>query len=300
MPSVKKTPLKPPHPRARRLPRRRQLDETLAGLMAHPDVIGCFIGHKRSGREISRRLAIVCLVKRKLLKNRLSTKRMLPDRVAWQLTPNRTSSLPIDVIEVKKPLVHQSALLGPGDQIPAATIGIALRHPQFGPVVTTAGHAVPAPGAILSAQSGGQAISARAVRVTRNERTDHALLHPEPDSPIGNFFRDVSPLGPLHVPDPEHDVGTALWVLPANRDPLPTVCRGVNGQVLTDQGIVMLGLIVTDAVTLGGDSGACLVDSAWRIWGLLVGRFVDSQQQREFSAFVPANRVVFLENAELF
>jgi hypothetical protein len=61
-------------------------------------------------------------------------------------------------------------------------------------------------------------------------------------------------------------------------------------------GIQMRGLLLTDPVTVPGDSGCCLVDSAFRVWGLLVGlQFIDG---KPMSIFASADFVLSLETAE--
>jgi hypothetical protein len=52
--------------------------------------------------------------------------------------------------------------------------------------------------------------------------------------------------------------------------------------------------ILTDFVTLSGDSGACLVDEQGRVWGLLRGRIGNT-----FSLFAPIQYALDEEHAKL-
>ena len=205
--------------------------------------------------------------------------------------------------------VH-AAILGPADvvnpNIPGfrATIGIALRHPDFGDVVTTAGHAIPPglpSGSRVVIESNGADFPAQVVSVTTNQLSDHALLRPDNPGLVGNFFRDITPLGPPYIPDPQSDIHAQLFILLADGNAIPVQCRGLSASIQTAPNIVMSGLILTDWRTIGGDSGACLVDANWRIWGLLIGAYqatTDTGEEESFSVFIPAFRVLSLEAAQ--
>src|SRR5262249_54306918 len=149
------------------------------------------------------------------------------------------------------------------------------RHPQFGDVLTTAGHAIP-PGQgaqPLTIESGGSGFQAQVVSVTLNQTSDHALLRPQQPGLLGNLFRGITPLGPPYIPDPETDTNAQLYVLLASGAVAPVRCRGLTASIQTAPNVVMHDLILTDRRTVGGDSGTCLVDSSWRVWGLLLGAF---------------------------
>ncbi|HEX9944180.1 MAG TPA: hypothetical protein VGG03_19390 [Thermoanaerobaculia bacterium] len=291
----------------RRLPAGLRLDERLRSYINHPDIVAVFIGKKQKNSKNTGRLSVVFGVQKKIARKELERNRMLPKFLEMGAAPGWESRIPTDVVEVEGQLEIQANQVGPADMVNPglpleATIGIALRHPEFGNVVTTAGHAIPqglGSGSRLMVRSAGADFLAEVKRVVTNDVSDHALLRPENQDLVTNSFRDVTPLGPPYIPDPDHDVGTQLYVLPANRDRLPTICRGLKGSVSIGH-IVMSNLILTDPVTEGGDSGSCLVDSRWRAWGLLLGKLRTRDNRgviNDFSVFVPAFRVLFMENA---
>jgi len=297
-------------PRPRNLPAGHVLEENVRGFMNTPNVVAAFIGRKhRKGRDTGR-LAIVCGVREKLSEEDLDRSHIIPKNHYVETMPACRTRIPTDVIPMSGHFrVHASVLgpsdiVGPGMQL-QATVGIALRHPTFGRVITTAGHAIPqgsSPGASIIVQSDGNNFIAQLAAEPRiNQATDHALLRPDAQDLVGNFFRDVTPLGPPYIPDPNHDVGRQLYVLPADRDIIPVVCRGLQGSVQVAPNLIMNDLIFTDQQTMGGDSGACLVDEKWRVWGLLLGAFpaVEGAEDGEFfSVFIPAFRILFIENAQ--
>src|SRR5262249_22601746 len=91
-----------------------------------------------------------------------------------------------------------------------------------------------------------------------------------------------------------------LYVLLASGGIAPVRCRGLTASIQTAPNTVMHDLILTDRRTVGGDSGTCLVDSSWRVWGLLLGAFqgtADDGGEDNFSVFIPAFRVMSLESA---
>ena len=91
------------------------------------------------------------------------------------------------------------------------------------------------------------------------------------------------------------DVGTQLFAL-TRSDIKQTTLVGVTGTLIFD-GVQMTGLLLTEDVTSPGDSGCCLVDASFRVWGLLVGvALVDGVVRFVFAS---ANFVMALENARL-
>jgi hypothetical protein len=300
----------PSPPKPRKMPAGRVMDETLRRLMNMPNVVAAFIGTKqRKGRDTGR-LSLVCGVSEKIPEKDLDPRHIIPKHIEIATTSLHSSKVPTDVIPLRGNFTIQANVLGPSDvALPGsstqATVGIAIHHPVFGKVITTAGHAVPqgvTPGDPLLVSSGGSNFIAKLAAPPRiNTQTDHALLRPENQELVGNFFQDVTSLGPPYIPDPDHDVGKQLFVLTADRDIVPVQCKGLRGSVRTGANLVMNGLILTDLRTRGGDSGACLVDGQWRVWGLVLGMFRtldDMGHPGNFSVFIPAFRVIFLESAE--
>lgn len=298
-----------PMPKARRLPAGRHLDEVMRGMLAWPRVQVSYIGKKQVGGKETGRLAVVCGVEKKLDKKTMDPAEAVPETLNFRSTPVRTSRVATDVIQMKGSFEVQTNLLGPADLVNPgdpnfeATLGIALGHPVHGNVVTTAGHAIPpniGNGDQVVVASGGNTFAAQVMNVVTNQFSDHALLRPVSPIAVGNFFRDITPLGPIYIPDPEKDVGKKLFVLPAQGNPRSVTCQGLKASIPTAANIVMHDLILTEWSTLGGDSGACLVDQDYRVWGLLLGVFRMSNStgiSTDFSVFVPAFRVLFLENA---
>jgi hypothetical protein len=296
-------------PRPRRIPAGRDLYQAVQGMLARPGVKACFVGGKRTRGKRTRRLALVCGVGEKRPKSDLAPEEILPASVGLATRRSGISRIPTDVITMGRFDV-QGTVLGPAEivnpNLPGfqATTGIALRHPRFGDVVTTAGHAIPPglpSGAPVVIEASGSGFPARVVSVTTNQFSDHALLQPDDPGLVGNFFRDVTPLGPPYIPDPENDVHTPLFILLANGEVISVQCRGLTASVQTAANIVMHDLILTEQRTIGGNSGTCLVDSNWRVWGLLIGAYhatTDTGEEDSFSVFVPAFRVLSLEGAQ--
>jgi hypothetical protein len=298
-----------PHPRPRRLPAGRQLQETIEGMLAWPNVRACFVGRKQVKGKETGRLALVCGVEEKIPEKSLPNHEILPKSLPLHSLRGRTTRIPTDVVPMGGRFDIQATVLGPADIInpdrPSfrGTAGIALRHPTFGDVVTTAGHVVPPglpSGARVIIESGGNSFPAQVVSVRTDQFSDHALLRPDSPGLLGNFFRDVTPLGPPHIPDPQTDVHARLFILPSMGDVREVQCRGLTASVQTAPNIVMNNLILTDFCTEGGDSGACLVDRNWKVWGLLIGVYRGTNEtgdSEDFSVFVPAFRVLSLESA---
>ena len=293
-------------PPPRRLPAGKQLEDIVQGMLNWPGVNACFVGRKQVGGLMTKRLALVCGVDQKIASDRLDSTELLPGIVPLQLLSTHTTRLATDVIEITGQLQIEATVLGPADivnpELPSsrATVGIALRHPVFGDVITTAGHAIPpglSEGDRVRIESAGQTFQAVILAVRIDQLTDHALLRPEGIPVLGNFFRDVTPLGPPFVPDPETDTGTELFVLFSSGVVQAVRCRGLQASLRTAPNVVMHNLILTDLVTRGGDSGTCVVDRNWRVWGLLLGAFRSQQAGQGFSVFIPAFRVLSLENA---
>jgi hypothetical protein len=278
--------------------------------MNMPNVVAAFVGKKQRKGKDTGQLSLVCGVREKIPEKDLDPGHVIPKALELATTPLHSTKMPTDVVPLGGYFDIQASFLGPSDvAFPGspsrATVGIAINHPTFGRVITTAGHAVPqgaVPGdAMLVSSAGDNFVVELAAKPRINQDTDHALLRPDRQELAGNFFQDVSPLGPPYIPDPNNDVGKQLFVLTADRGIVPVMCRGLRGSVRTGPNLVMNGLILTDLRTRGGDSGACLVDGQWRVWGLVLGMFRtldDTGNTGDFSVFIPAFRIIFLESAE--
>jgi hypothetical protein len=291
-------------------------------LLDHADVVGCFVGHKRMGGRNTRRLAIICMVPRKKPASELAEADLIPNQLTWSRNTREDAVLPTDVQEVGDAGFH-AAVAGPGDLVdsvvfpPAstthpivATIGVALRHPRYGLVVTTAGHTVQKGAGIVTyppshqprvrvqnirSDGAGGEFTGRVVRSARVEEADYALVVPDDGTPVGNLYRDQDAVSGLHIPAPE-DVGKPFFAL-TRAGPRPARVRKVFG-VITIGGFTLRDLIATDFVTGPGDSGCALIDTSFRVCGTLVGfATLDGVRRSLFaSAFWP----ITMESAELF
>lgn len=291
-------------------------------LLDRPDVVGCFVGHKRTGGRNTRRLAVVCMVPHKKPAEELSEADLIPDQLTWKRNTHEDAILPTDVQEVGDAGFH-SAVAGPGDLIDGvrfppsnttqpivATMGFALRHPRYGVVVTTAGHAVQGGAGIVTyppahqprvrvqnIASGGPSgeFKGRVVRSVRVEEADYALVVPDDGTPVGNLYRDQDAVSGLHVPAPE-DMGKSFFAL-TRAGVKPARVHKVFG-IVTIEGFTLRDLVATDFVTGPGDSGCALIDTSFRVCGTLVGfATLDGVRRSLFaSAFWP----ITMESAELF
>jgi hypothetical protein len=282
--------------------------------MKLPNVEGCYIGRKMKRGRAQSRLAVICCVASKVPKRSLASTDRVPARLEWPRTRSRKFRMVTDVQPIAGTELQQAAaVVGPGDRLESgagnapATIGIAIKHPGLGIVVTTAGHAFMAnaggtiefpPGMprvrIANAGSAHPATTFEAVplKAVRVAEADYALLRPTAEA--RNLFHDRVNLSAPHWAIPE-DEGTPLFALRRERSQ-PTVLRGTAG-AFTFGGVAMRGLLLTDEVTVGGDSGCCLVDTTSRVWGLLVGVALVGAQRR--SVFASPSWVLAMEQAEM-
>lgn len=311
-------------PRRPLLPTAARTHALLAELAAHPQVDGCFIGHKRKDGRATRTLAVICAVCEKRPRGKVAKEHLLPRSVEWSVNSRETASVRTDVQELGESGFQSAATAtvtaGPGDRIEGlsfggqtqavvATVGIALQHTRFGAVITTAGHAVQSePGTVefdaaqrptvtlrnVAADGTRTGFTGRLLRSARIPQGDYALIEVEEATPVGNLYHDLNSLGGLHLPQPE-DVGKTFFAL-TSAGVLPARVRGVFG-MFTIGDFPMRDLILTDAVTEGGDSGCALVDESFRVAGLLVG-FVTIEGERR-SVFMSAFWALTLEQSEL-
>jgi hypothetical protein len=276
--------------RARRAGLRR-LKMLHTRLVRLPNTFATYVGQPRRKRQWRKEVAVVVLVAAKVREELLQRHRRVPKSLVWGRA-RRT-----DVLHVNPAFVSQAGVLGPGDAVrvgpKTGTVGIALLHPRLGHCVTTAAHVFERAGvdaqARVSRDGAFREVSARVRPITR--RTDYALLR-APDVPCGNVFDDRRNIGPVFSPG-EDDVGETLFVLLATGRRQQTVCRGIHASITTPSE-TLEDCILTDMVTLSGDSGACLIDQQDRIWGVLRGRL-----DTTFSVFAPVQYILDREQATL-
>jgi hypothetical protein len=309
-------------PRQPLLPTAARTHALLAELAEHPYVDGCFIGHKRTRGRTTRTLAVICAVCEKHPRAKVPKEHLLPRKVEWEVNSRETASVRTDVQELGESGFQSTVVVtaGPGDRIEGlsfggqtqavvATVGVALKHPRFGPVITTAGHAVQSEAGTVefdaerrptvtlrnvAADGSRTGFSGRLLRSARTLQGDYALIEVDEATPVGNLYHDLNSLGGHHLPQPE-DVGKTFFAL-TSAGVLPARVRGVFG-MFTIGDFPMRDLILTDAVTEGGDSGCALVDASFRVAGLLVG-FVTIEGERR-SVFMSAFWALTLEQSEL-
>jgi hypothetical protein len=293
-------------------------DEHLLGM---PNVEGCFVGHKRTRGRWTREIALICAVREKRPAGELGKTDLLPENVAWSRNSQEDVRVATDVQVIGESAFQAGPVAGPGDRVAGvtfpqgpslaivATLGIAMRHPRFGMVITTAGHAVQGgPGTVtfpagqrplVRVQNAGGGAGAdftgAVVRSVRVEEADYALLLPTDDTPVRNLYQDTDSLAGLYIPEPP-DVGKPFFALKAGGIQ-PTRLRGVFG-VLTIDGFRLRDLILTDRVTDSGDSGCVLIDPSFRVCGMLVG--FTTVEGKPCSVFMSAFWALKMEDGELF
>jgi hypothetical protein len=290
---------------SRCLPNTAELLEIYKELLEMPNVHFCFVGKKTKKGASTSRTSIVCGVKTKIKRNDIEKKDLVPRHFVWLKHASHPRRILTDVVEM--PLnfqFRQGPIIGPGDTVTAedgssATVGIAMRHPQFGEVVTTAGHLF-SPNDLdqnVTVKSGDAVAAGKLIKRVRNNEVDYALIQMKGSCRILNLFRDRYAVGPTHFPN-EEDLNRELRILsPGGGGSIGVTCRGIHGYFRLPGGPAMSNLIFTEDRTQRGDSGSCLIDESGAVWGLLVGGTCDSGIS--FSAFMPAYFPLIRERAYL-
>src|SRR3954447_244624 len=131
-----------------RTPSPAHLAEIYQDLLRRPHVLGCFIGREREEGRLTSRLSLVCAVEKKVPRDELHPEQeLVPEIIPWTRGKARPGRLATDVQVLSQPFHPANGeVAGPGGGVTGggsrATVGIALRHPVLGDVVTTAGHLV--------------------------------------------------------------------------------------------------------------------------------------------------------------
>lgn len=289
------------------VPSKAVLAQLSEELQKRPHVLGWYIGHKKKQGRHRSELSVCVLVSEKRSMRSLAAHERIPKHFTYRATSKTQGRIHTDVIALGGSFVRASAFAGPGDGVlgpPPGTLGMALNHPEYGPVVTTAGHVFtsgmgvetfqPGQRPVVLNNCGGEACELKGdlLKIAVTDRADYALIRPYDAAACQNVFQDQVVLGRPYSPSPE-DVGAApdLYVLTA-AGPVATKLRGVDAEISVGSQGVIRNVILTTRCTQGGDSGACLVDSAKRVWGTLVGF------NTEFSVFLRASVPLYFENAE--
>lgn len=270
-------------PASEQVPGRSERDALTTRLLHLPNVVGCYVGHKHARGETTGELALVCLVSEK---RPVSISGAVPTRVAFQLTSRSKGWIRTDVVQTGRLRRAKRVVCGPGDGVmgrSAGTVGMALSHPAYGPVVTSAGHVFTTSGWTGEREFGlgerpevtfrnvptGDTFTGELLKVVVNSQADYALVRPRLDFPAFNAYHDSLPLGVPYQPSAD-EVEAPLRVLAVGGE-RPTNFSGLHGSVrLGDEGLIE-DVILTRRCTAGGDSGGALVDRYRRVWGLLVG-----------------------------
>lgn len=276
------------------IPGTSRLEAVYNDLLRRPNVVGCYIGRKRTRNRETKAVSIVCVVSEKIKKKELDPlTELLPSEIEWPTSRENSRSIVTDVQVLSAPFQPAAAasVTGPGDDISHigtgsprehATAGLAMQHPLYGPVVTTAGHLFlngptnivwepdMRPRVVLAnALNGGTRFRGIALKAVVSSLADYALVMPENQAPAANRFRDIHPIAGPYLPSPQ-DLGTPLLVLTGGGIQR-TRFVGVAASLPAGVAGMMRRLLVTTFSTAAGDSGSCLVDSQSRLWGLLVG-----------------------------
>lgn len=279
-------------PKSPLIPRPRQISELYDQLLAFPNVIGCFVGHRRRRGRRTREVAVIACVSAKPEPRSIKREDRIPRHLSWSVTSRSAKKIGVDVQVAGAGELH-GGVLGAGDQITAfafpggisrqtlGTIGIAMEHPQYGRVVTTAGHVFvgPTPGQTvygpeqelevsLHCALQGPLLNARARKVAITRDADYAIVSPPPGITVDNLYQDSKPLGAPYIPDIT-DLNQPAFVLGVDGIRM-TFLRGIHGQINIG-GLNLIDVLITDFCTAGGDSGGCLVTQDSRPMGLVEG-----------------------------
>jgi hypothetical protein len=280
----------------------------------------------RNGKPTREPCIVVC-VDRKLDRKIVPDDRLVPRTVPWFSLSGHALSIPTDVVELRPGRYATPgppiSILGPGDNVThlrfsgrpprsaPGTVGAVLQHPEFGVVATTAGHVVESsfvghrdfdsgmrPSIRLTNADVGHGPSefhGEVLRTVVRPHGDYALIKPSDPARCGNWFRDVTPV-----------IGPFLPLAELARAPMFVLTgRGVRQVLLLHLSIPttvgsnhLAHAIVTTSNTLGGDSGACLVDNRGRLWGFVAG-ITTTDRGDVVSVFSPAWETCGAERAIL-
>jgi hypothetical protein len=294
-------------PRRPRVPSNPVLQHHYEVLLVKPNVIGCFIGQKQCEGKVTGEVAIVCCVAAKAPSAVLAKDDRIPRRVAWQATSQRRGSLRTDVVEIPQSSAREG-VTGPGDGVhfrsKPGSVGMAIVHPFYGTVATTAAHLVVAetfrgeinfplndlPRMDLTNAGNGEAFMGRLLRVVMSDAADYALLFPDLQFPARNLFNDDLPFTTTVTLTDAH-LGQQMFVA-TSRGLLSTTFRGLRATIPVGNS-VFVNALITDRVTIGGDSGCTLVTANGFIAGLLIGF------SGPFSVFMSPRVVLDTERATL-
>jgi len=302
-------PWSPMHPA---IPAGAGLRQAYRTLLRRPNVVGCYVGRKVVAGRPTSELSVVACVNEKLPAAELAPAERVPTVLEWYPTSRSRVWVPTDVQTVGWSGMQTTAAAGPGDfspqtggSKPYCTVGVALDHPKYGAVLTTAGHAVQkhpgiveygnaGPALALWNAGGGGSFGGQVLKSAITDAADYALIRAPAGVPIANLYQDFYAVAGWRQPD-QQDVDTPVFVLSSGgfRE---TRLLGVKAW-LEIAGWPMRDIALTPLVTRGGDSGCCLVDSSYRAWGLLVGYVTVNKVT--CSAFASIHHTLSAENAEL-
>lgn len=303
-------------PRPRGVPSYDVLRHHYERLSQLPNVVGFFVGRKeRAGKpgEIALRVMVSEKVPSSKLRHRSEA---VPKYIEWLPTSKMRKRLVTDVLELRPESQRQAAVTGPGDGIQAAagsipaqpgTLGVALQHPSYGRIVTTAAHLFTSDASSTdiafqadsfplvqllntSDTSQPQPFAGRLLRYVLDADVDYALVLPHPDFPARNLYHDQFPVhGPRDLES--SDVDNVAFVATQQRL-VKTIIKGVHARIQVGNSVVE-NAVITTRVTVGGDSGSALLTSNAEAAALLTG-FAG-----QFSVFLPLSTMLIRESATM-
>lgn len=289
---------------ASRLPNLCSCPEVREGLCERYGAVGAYIGQKRTAENFTNTLAMTFVVSHKLPLSKLRHIEPVPKRIYWNDDSGRRW-ITTDVVESRRSFRRQVAF-NPGDVAHRggrrATVASVMDHVDFGPVLVSAGHFARAIGGrnrlveVHDRLTGSAVITTKVVEYRDRGGVDYALL--APTNPLDTDALNNLPVRDTYNPSLRTNIGQNLKVL-TRGDAVLTTCRGLDLAFYDrESDDFMTGLIGTDPVTVPGDSGCALVDSHFRLWGILIGVFpIDSEngERALLSVFMPIKRLLALE-----
>lgn len=275
----------------------REIADTLA---ERHGVHACFIGHRMVDGVYTKQTALVCFVRKKNRALSLHEPTRIRRRLRyWYGMTHR--SVRTDVVEVPDEFQYQ-VTFNPGDSIggngqPIATIGALGRHRTHGKVFVTAGHYARDVGgagkrvSFTDLATGSRSGAAQIKSFEMRGDIDYALIEANLSQ---KHLATSDPITTIYQPTLKKDLGRRVFLLARGRF-LETRCRAVGARIGPPYvQKTMNSVLLTDEVSLGGDSGGALVDEHMRLWGTLIGALPG-----RYSIFMPITTLLARQNIQI-